>query len=270
MRQNGSPQPGFDFDDDRTYCRLTLPAHPEYVALAALRDYSYRRATGDDEGALRLLETAWTSGQRTPAIAFTLVRDHVERGDLVAARKVVDDLPVSDRSRHARVLTAYASGLLDAGQPEDAKQVLNKLPALLAAQDAFEAAIAERRADRQERAHRYFQSAGEMVLADVRALHEFAQTKLRLAAERQNSQRPADVEVRKRLLSEAAEFLERVLQMDAPPKRHAWAYFDLGRVLGWLGRPRADVVRALEQAIQLLPGETRFQRELERVSRANR
>jgi ATP-dependent DNA helicase RecG len=71
------------------------------------------------------------------------------------------------------------------------------------------------------------------------------------------------------LLSEAAEFLERVLQMDAPPKRHAWAYFDLGRTLGWLGRPRADVVRALEQAVQLSPGETRFRRELKRVSRGS-
>jgi ATP-dependent DNA helicase RecG len=182
----------------------------------------------------------------------------------------VDDLPVTDRSRHARVLTAYASGLLDAGQPEEAKQILNKLPALLAAQDAIEAAIAERRLDRQERAHRYFQSAGEMVLTDVRALHEFAQTKLRLAAERQNTQRPADREVRKRLLSEAAEFLERVVQLDAPPKRHAWAYFNLGQVLGWLGRPRADVVRALEQAVKLLPGELRFQRELERASRASK
>ena len=269
MRENGSPVPGFDFDDDRTYCRVTLPAHPEYVALIALRDYSYQRATGDDEGALRVLEAAWASGQRSPAIAFTLVRDYVERRDLAAARNVVETLPESDRSSHPRMLTAYASGLLDAGQSEEAEQVLNRLPAVMAASDAFEAAIAERRAGRRERAHRYFQSAGDLVLADVRALHEFAQTKMQLAAKVRHGRRPSDRQVRKRLLHEAAEFLERVVQMDAPAIRHAWAYFDLGRVLRWMGRPKGDVVRAIEHAVRLAPGEAQFRRELERVSGDN-
>lgn len=33
MRDNGSPDPRFDFDAGRTYFRTTLPSHPEYVAL---------------------------------------------------------------------------------------------------------------------------------------------------------------------------------------------------------------------------------------------
>ena len=32
MEQNGSPAPRFDFDEGRTYFRVTLPAHPEHVA----------------------------------------------------------------------------------------------------------------------------------------------------------------------------------------------------------------------------------------------
>jgi ATP-dependent DNA helicase RecG len=32
MAENGSPPPDFDFDAGRTYFRVTLPAHPEYVA----------------------------------------------------------------------------------------------------------------------------------------------------------------------------------------------------------------------------------------------
>jgi ATP-dependent DNA helicase RecG len=35
MRQNGSPDPRFDFDDERTYFRVTLPVHPRYPALKA-------------------------------------------------------------------------------------------------------------------------------------------------------------------------------------------------------------------------------------------
>ncbi|MFL6199399.1 MAG: ATP-binding protein [Thermoanaerobaculia bacterium] len=32
MENNGSPPPRFDFDDARTYFRVTLPAHPEHPA----------------------------------------------------------------------------------------------------------------------------------------------------------------------------------------------------------------------------------------------
>ena len=38
MRANGSPDPRFDFDDGRTYFRVTLPAHPEYVGVSGRRD----------------------------------------------------------------------------------------------------------------------------------------------------------------------------------------------------------------------------------------
>jgi len=41
MEDNGSPPPKFDFDPDLSYFRVTLPAHPEYIAIAALRDAAY-------------------------------------------------------------------------------------------------------------------------------------------------------------------------------------------------------------------------------------
>ena len=52
-----------------------------------------------------------------------------------------------------------------------------------------------------------------------------------------NSPKRADQEVRRRLLNEASEFLERVLQMEAPATRHVWAALDLAKVLRWLNRP---------------------------------
>jgi hypothetical protein len=51
MQHNGSPAPSFDFDSGRTYFRVTLPAHPEYVALSVLREHAYRKTTGDDAAA---------------------------------------------------------------------------------------------------------------------------------------------------------------------------------------------------------------------------
>ena len=35
MKANGSPEPEFDFDDDRTYYRTTLPVHPRHLAWRA-------------------------------------------------------------------------------------------------------------------------------------------------------------------------------------------------------------------------------------------
>lgn len=47
MRENGSPAPRYDFDETRTYFRVVLPAHPEYVALLALEDAARLRVVGE-------------------------------------------------------------------------------------------------------------------------------------------------------------------------------------------------------------------------------
>ena len=95
------------------------------------------------------------------------------------------------------------------------------------------------------------------MLMDVRALHEFAQTKIRLAQEARNQRA-----VNRRLLADAQQLLERVVHMDAPTTRHAWAWRDLARVRNWLRMPETDVESAFDNAIQLLPSESRFHEEL--------
>ena len=52
MEDNGSLPPKFDFDPERSYFRITLPAYPEYIAISALRDAAYLKATGDEPRAL--------------------------------------------------------------------------------------------------------------------------------------------------------------------------------------------------------------------------
>lgn len=259
MAENGSPPPSFDFGSGRTYFRATLPAHPEYVALTLLRDYAYKKATGDLPQARRLLEQAWRDGVHSPSLAVALVREYVEQRDLEAAERFVDAIPSADLATCTRALTVLATAHADAGNDARSKELLNRLPPLLPAQDAFDAAILERRLGRQEEAHRLFERAGEFVLRDVRALHEFAQTKLHLTGALARSSRPMDELTRVRLLKEALGYLERVVQMEAPPTRHAWAWFDLGRVRAWLRAPRQQVLDAYEKACALAPGERRFE-----------
>ncbi len=254
MQENGSPAPRFDFDRSRTYFRVTLPAHPEYVALSALREYAYREALGDVSGALHGLEKAHERLPDSAAIAATLVRAHGERGALATARRVAEEFESRGSPGVARVWMAYAEACLARGRLEHARQIVDTKD-LAEGSSLVELAILEKRLGRLQKAHRHFERAGERIRHDVRALHEFAQIKMKLAGQRAARQRPAS---RKRILREARELLERVLQMDAPPARHAWAWFDLGRVLRWLGEPRSDVVAAFEKAVDLAPEEARF------------
>ena len=139
MAENGSPPPVFDFDEGRTYFRITLPAHPEYVALDVLRDYAYKKATGDEAQARALLERAWRDGMRSPSIAVALVREKAEEGDLAGAESVLSDIEEHELSTFARALTALAAAYADAGDDKKSKALLNRLPVILA---AYEQAVA--------------------------------------------------------------------------------------------------------------------------------
>ena len=103
--------------------------------------------------------------------------------------------------------------------------------------------------------------------ADPRALLEFAQTKLWLASE---AYREGRRDSNRRLLTEARALLERVIQLDASPARHAWAWRELARTLQWLRVPAREVEDAWRRATDLLPDEPRFVRELERMRAARR
>lgn len=49
MQENGSPAAKFDFDETRTYFRVTLPVHPKYRILHTLRTASHLWAIGDKD-----------------------------------------------------------------------------------------------------------------------------------------------------------------------------------------------------------------------------
>jgi len=102
----------------------------------------------------------------------------------------------------------------------------------------------------------------------VHALHEFAQCKIRLTADLVRSPHsPQRRDTCSRLLKEAEELLERVVQLDAPPTRHAWAWYDLGRVRRWLRKPVNDVADAFDQAADVNPGDPALTRELSKNRR---
>ena len=264
MRENGSPAPEFDFDPGRTYFRVRLPAHPEYVAMAALREAAYLRATGDDRGAIRRLTSALADRPNSSLLAVTLIREYLADREIAVAKDIYSRFP-KNAPGYAGVAVAMADAHLDAGQKDAATEILDQLPALLDPRESISAAITERRAGRQKEAHRLFQQAGSAVLLDPKAAHEFAQTKIKInqSLHRQRRRRAPDQEAQLRLLGEAEDLLLRVVQMDTAEIRRAWAWFDLGRVRRWLRKPESEVVEAFERACELHPNEARFRDALE-------
>ena len=263
MAENGSPAPRFDFDPERTWFRATLPAHPEYAAVSALQDAAYLRAVGGLDDAFKRVQEAWQANQASAALAVEMIRLYAERDDMEKAEAVFARFRgIGPRAAIPNVANAWIEALLDHGRKDDARHLLDELATGASAQDAVDAAILARRLRESRIAHRYFQQAGDAILVDSRALHEFAQTKMWLAQDTKRKQQRAWREVNRRLLVEARGLLERVVSMDASPTRHAWAWRDLARTLSWLRAPGTEVEAAFEKASELLPDEPRFAEEL--------
>ena len=262
MAENGSPEPRFDFDAG--WFRATLPAHPEYAAVSALQDAAYLRTVGSEEDAFRRVREAWRANENSAALATELIRQSAGRDDMDAAERVFERFRnAAPDTAIANVSNTWVEILLDHERADDARRILEDLSHSTSARDAVDAAILARRLRDPRLAHRYFEQAGDAVQLDARALHEFAQTKMRLAQDAMRERRRSWRAVNQRLLVEARQLLERVLQMNASATRRAWAWRDLARVLNWLSLPAKEVEVAFGNAIDLLPTEARFEKELQ-------
>lgn len=115
MGANGSPPPRFDFDQERTYFRATLPAHPEYVVLSAMRDAAQLRAFGQDEEAFHRIESAWRTNPASEVLASEAVRMHAN-GDATefaqAKIQTAKETLADGRYDVSRCLLAQAGTLL--------------------------------------------------------------------------------------------------------------------------------------------------------------
>ena len=268
MEANGSPAPRFAFDEQRTYFQATLPAHPEYAALSALRDAAHLRTLGEHREALRRVESAWVSNPASAVLASEMIRVYARGGQLERAEEALAAFKANGPENAVSLVTNTLIDVsVEAGDESRARRLLRQDRPALSGKDAIDAAILARRARDSRAAHRYFERAGDAVHADPRALLEFAQTKLWLADEaRRERQRDSN----RRFLTEARTLLDRVVQMDTSPARHAWAWRELARTLDWLRSPVREVEDAWRRAIELLPDEPRFVRERERMRAARR
>jgi len=262
MKENGSGKPIFKFDENRTYFQVTLPAHPEYIAISAVRDAAHLRAIGNIDRAYNRIKEAWNSVQDSPSLTAELIRILGEKGNYSEIEETYSIFKKqSNESFIPFVTNTMIDVFLNANKGDIARKYLRQLPEYLKGSDSLETAILARRMGEEQSAHRYFERAGDVLFHDPKALHEFAQTKMKISTRLYRSRK--DPQTEKRLLIEAKELLEKVIQMEADKTRHAWAWRDLASVKNWLKLPYSEVTAAYENAINLLPSENTFKKELE-------
>ena len=256
MQENGSPQPLFEFDDARTYFRVILPAHPQYIVIHAIREGARFWAIGEREKAVQILEAAAKRVPKAGALIGQMIEYRVALREFSAAEKLFKenetDTEISDRHL---IFVAMARALLDSQNPKRASEILSRAPSPPRIDEMVELAILHKRAGLFREAHRIFTSNYDLIKDDPKALHEFAQTKLKLAAPLSTRDQ---LPTKKQLNREAVELLRRAIQLSDDSVRNAWCWFDLAKTLAWLRAPETEVLQAYSKAIELLPHETRF------------
>jgi len=255
MRENGSPLPKFDFDEKRTYFRVILPAHPQYIVIHALRESGRLWAIGERHEAVSNLEEALGKVPESGELVTQIIQYRIFMDDLTSAEKMFDRTKgkLAPASCHLPYIV-MAKAYLDNDLPNKARNILINAPQPLRVDDRVELAILYKRTERLEEAHRIFYSTYHYIKDDPRAVHEYAQTKIKLAM----SVYRRDMNSAKRLDREALELLHRVIQLTVDDVRKAWTWFDIARTLRWLHHPESEVKAAYKKAIGLLPHESRF------------
>lgn len=252
MNENGSPEPVFEFDETRSYFRVTLPAHPQYVIIQALRESAHLWATGNRQRAIQNLEAAVQRVPRSGAMIAQLIEYHADLGELNKARElfkqIEGNLEINDG--HLAYIS-WAKVLLDQDLLDEAREVLKHAPSPIESDATVELALLHKRSNRYQQAHRLFANNFDVIKDNPKAVHEYAQTKMRIAQESQG-------ETRARLNREAGELLRRAIQLSDDSARSAWCWSHLAQVLTRLNAPPAEIEKAYQRAIQLLPNEPRF------------
>ena len=245
MNENGSPRPIFDFDETRTYFRANLPAHPQYVVIQALRESAHLWAIGDRQRAIHNLEAAANRVPRSGALIAQMIEYRISLDDFSTAERIFaearSDAALTDS--HLPYL-AMAKFYLNQNEPEKAAELLSHVPSPTRVDDLVELAVLYKRSGRLQDAHTVFASNYDLIKDNPKAVHEYAQTKQRLAASLSNK----DMPTKQRLTKDAVELLRRAIQLSNDNIRNAWCYFDLAKALTWLQVPATEVTTSLRQS----------------------
>lgn len=258
MLENGSPEARFDFDEGRTYFRVTLPVHPRYKTLHALRESGHLWLIGEKERASALLENAF-SDQPSSGVLLSQLMEYafvLEKFE-VATRCLSSFEQQDERTEASLPYLTLARLYVERRRMAEAQAILAKMPSSLSVSDLVEMADLKKRAGDFREGHRLLAEAIAQSPDDAKVIHHFAQMKMRLAKTRKERS------AKKRLNREAVELLRRAHQLTDDSTRKAWIWLDLASCLDWLREPRDMVDKAFQKALSLRPDDALFRERYE-------
>ncbi|MCB9450325.1 MAG: putative DNA binding domain-containing protein [Anaerolineaceae bacterium] len=261
MTKNGSPDPIFDFDETRSYFRVTLPAHPRYVLVHNLRESSLYWSIGEKARAVEILRKTFKLQSGSGAIAGQLIEYAFDLGYYEEAEKVFQEFHQSEPKFETHIPYLRYYKLLINRDNMSAKRILNMMPESSYAEAPRDIAVAFKRLKIWDKAHVILQNAYSHFDNDPVFLHDYAKVKIQIADQmrRRHSFDRSNV---KKLREQAVELLHRsihLLQNSGDDEELAWCWFDLANTIRWMRKPNSQVEEAFRQAIILLPNEQRFQ-----------
>lgn len=253
MSENGSPAPIFEFDEEKSYFRVTLPAHPEYIVINSLRESAHLWATGERSTAIKFIEDALKKVPQSGILFAQLIDYKVASGAYLDAEgiffKIKNNEDLNDKHLPYLSMIKY---FLDHQNNKKASELLDEIPSPNNIQDVIDLALLNKRARKFKEAHRIFQTNYDLIKDEPKAIHEYAQTKIKLASQSREKF------TRQRLNRETVELLRRCIQMSDDETRKAWCWFDLARTLIWMRATEDEIEGAFKKAMDLLPFESRF------------
>lgn len=270
MSQNGSPEPKFDFDEERTYFRAILPAHPKYVAIHTLRESAYLWSIGERRRAASNLEIVFEKSSESGALAGQLIEYLYDLGEIERAAEVFEKYHHTPFKQEAEVpYLRYFKILISNDNRNLAEKVMDSLAEDYYLNDPVEVAVAFKRLKMFEKAHPIFAKAYQNNNTDPVFLHDYAQTKIEIANHMYWRQKQrSDWSTINRLRNEAIEHLRRAIQLLDGSNSYdelAWCWFDLAITLqvGRTGQgkpyPSSQIKEAYENALEIHPYKRRFQ-----------
>ncbi len=275
MAQNGSPEPSFHFDENRTFFQVILPAHPQYLIVHSIRQSSYLWSIGKRHEAVNQLKQVFDRHPNSGAIAGELIEYLYDLGQDKEAELVFEQFHhTSLRSEVEVPYLRYFTILLRNNKKAAATKVIQSLPE--DEWDNVEVAVAFKRLKIYDRAHPIFTRIYASIESDPIHLHDYAQTKIEIANQMRNkrrTERRTDWVTINKLRNEAIELLRRAVQLLEGSKNVvelAWCWFDMARTMQY-GRirpgrpyPNRQIQEAYDKAMQLLPDESRFRQAYEK------
>ncbi|MCP4584155.1 MAG: hypothetical protein GY839_21290 [candidate division Zixibacteria bacterium] len=258
MEDNGSPHPLFYFDEDSTFFKVTLPAHPKYVLIHTIRESSYLWSVGERAAVIQNLEKVFNDNKGSGVVASQLIEYYYNSSEDTKAEEIFMEFHKTPlKTEYEQPYLSYYRCLINNRKKSKAKSIINLINENYFFEQPIDIAVAFKRIEDYRKSHIILSRVYKDNEENFVFLRNYAEVKISLSNEIWHSKSGGQTTVR-RLQREALELLNKAIPLASDKISKGWCCFNLARVKRRLRYPVVQIEDAFEQAIKLLPDEKVF------------